>query len=91
MRSMSLADGLSMEGDGPSSMGVVVVEAEAAGRVAAVGTEGGVAPIALGKAGISARGGGALPSSAPRAAETAGTSSRSSMLAAKASGQGGCG
>ena len=90
MRSMSLADGLSMEGDGPSSMGVVVVEAEAAGRVAAVGTEGGVAPIALGKAGISARGG-ALPSSAPRAAETAGTSSRSSMLAAKPSGQGGCG
>ena len=87
---MSLADGLSMEGDGPSSMGVVVVEAEAAGRVAAVGTEGGVAPIALGKAGISARGG-ALPSSAPRAAETAGTSSRSSMLAAKPSGQGGCG
>jgi hypothetical protein len=90
MRSMSLADGLSMEGDGPSSMGVVVVEAEAAGRVAAVGTEGGVAPIALGKAGSRARGG-ALPSSAPRAAETAGTSSRSSMLAAKASGQGGCG
>lgn len=90
MRSMSLADGLSMEGDGPSSMGVVVVEAEAAGSVAAVGTEGGVAPIALGKAGISARGG-ALPSSAPRAAETAGTSSRSSMLAAKPSGQGGCG
>lgn len=90
MRSMSLADGLSMEGDGPSSMGVVVVEAEAAGRVAAVDTEGGVAPIALGKAGISARGG-ALPSSAPRAAETAGTSSRSSMLAAKPSGQGGCG
>ena len=91
MRSMSLADGLSMEGDGPSSMGVVVVvEAEAVGRVAAVGTEGGVAPIALGKAGISARGG-ALPSSAPRAAETAGTSSRSSMLAAKPSGQGGCG
>ena len=38
---MSLADGLSMAGDGPSSMGVVVVEAEAAGRVAAVGTEGG--------------------------------------------------
>ena len=90
---MSLADGLSMEGDGPSSMGVVVVvEAEAVGRVAAVDTEGGgVAPLALGKAGISARGGGALPSSAPRAAETAGTSSRSSMLAAKASGQGGCG
>jgi hypothetical protein len=89
MRSMSLADGLSMEGDGPSSMGVVVVEAEAAGRVAAVDTEGGVAPIALGKAG-SARGS-ALPRSAPKAAETAGTSSRSSMLAAKASGQGGCG
>jgi hypothetical protein len=38
---MSLADGLSMEGDGPSSMGVVVVEAEAVGRVAAVDTEGG--------------------------------------------------
>ena len=90
MRSMSLADGLSMEGDGPSSMGVVVVEeAEAVGRVAAVDTEGGVAPIALGKAG-SARGS-ALPRSAPKAAETAGTSSRSSMLAAKASGQGGCG
>ena len=61
MRSMSLADGLSMEGDGPSSMGVVVVEAEAAGRVAAVGTEGGVAPIALGKAGIRARGGNPNP------------------------------
>jgi hypothetical protein len=75
---MSLVDGLSMEGDGHTLMGVVVAEAAVAG----VDTAGVVPPIALRKAGSSARGG-ALPPSAPPAAETAGTSSMSSVIEAK--------